>query len=66
MSTGELAEGFAAMRRLVVIAGAVLGITAYVAPSVTAQASAITVSGKVLDQHGKPPIALRLAPRSTS
>lgn len=57
MSRGALEQGFPAMRRLVVVAVAVLAIAASATPSATAQASSITVSGKVLDQHGKPPIA---------
>ena len=56
MSKGELEKGFTAMRRLVAVV-AVVAVAACATPSVTAQASAITVSGKVLDQHGKPPIA---------
>ena len=47
---------FGSARGILVVA-AVAAIAASAAPSTAAQASVVTVSGKVLDQHGKPPIA---------
>ena len=48
---------FASARRIVLVAVAVVAVAASTTPSMAAHESAVTVSGKVLDQHGKAPIA---------
>jgi hypothetical protein len=47
----------ASARRIVEVAVVVAAIAASTTPNTAAQGSSVTVSGKVLDQHGKAPIA---------